>query len=206
MAYYPNISFDERMDEERLPSNRDACVSISVRETILFHPTRCSEKNCNSFLCQSNIQPLENDRTARVEFPVVNNTAGVHHLRSVSILVRCPDEHLTHDFLSCDSESICGVVDPVSHCTSRTDSRSDPASEVSSTGRSAVTTEMFECYNRERTVHYSLLCDFRHDCSDQSDETHCKHQVETDKFRYQTFCLLAVKIRTAEVSKSRITY
>lgn len=34
---------------------------------------------------------------------------------------------------------------------------------------------MFTCEDDVTTFDYTLVCDFRHDCRDQSDESFCKH-------------------------------
>jgi hypothetical protein len=48
--------------------------------------------------------------------------------------------------------------------------------------RSGVTVAQFACEDDSATVHYSLLCDFRRDCADGSDETFCAHGARCSGF------------------------
>ena len=40
--------------------------------------------------------------------------------------------------------------------------------------------EMFTCEHSTQKIHYTLVCDFRQDCSDASDENFCEHTVCSD--------------------------
>ena len=76
-------------------------------------------------------------------------------------LTKCPDDEVVHMFLSCFPHNVCGE-DDVSACNlHHTDG--------------ATTTPSFTCEDGVTQVSYTLLCDFRHDCPDFTDEIFCRH-------------------------------
>ena len=66
---------------------------------------------------------------------------------------RCPSGHYTHQFLACDVRARCWALD-YSSC----DLDSSPP---------------FACNNEFERVPYTLVCDHRADCNDNSDEDFC---------------------------------
>ena len=78
--------------------------------------------------------------------------------------VQCPSGHLTFDFLSCDAASHCGAQPRQKWCTFQT------AHTLSRDG-----VLLFVCDDQKTTVPYTLLCNFREDCKDGSDEGFCVH-------------------------------
>ena len=89
-------------------------------------------------------------------------------------MVVCPRGHVAHAFLSCDIKSHCGQ----STCFFTKDTRTWNVTEIKFTDwRSIEVVAMYSCSNSERQVSYSLLCDFRQDCDDNSDENFCHHPV-----------------------------
>ena len=81
-------------------------------------------------------------------------------------LTGCPTGHVTHLFLSCDPKSRCGRT-----CTIVTET--GDLTEVFPT--TSVT--MYSCSTDDTTIPYTLLCDFRLDCRDGSDESFCQHPL-----------------------------
>ena len=77
-------------------------------------------------------------------------------------MVICSAGHVTHTFLSCDPESRCGQ----STCFFS-----------KGTKNAADIVAMYSCTSGDIEVSYSLLCDFRQDCADNSDESFCYHPV-----------------------------
>ncbi|KAK7094889.1 hypothetical protein V1264_006377 [Littorina saxatilis] len=83
--------------------------------------------------------------------------------------VKCPGCHLTHTFLANDVTSKCWSTDDVInsvHCESR-----DPHRPCQTSVTRLL--ESYRCESWEQRVPYSLLCDRRDDCRDQSDEDFC---------------------------------
>ena len=77
-------------------------------------------------------------------------------------MIICPEGHATHVFLSCDPKSRCWQ----SVCFF-----------VKGTRHAASIVAMYSCTSGDIEVSYSLLCDFRQDCADNSDESFCYHPV-----------------------------
>ncbi|XP_070175951.1 uncharacterized protein [Littorina saxatilis] len=85
--------------------------------------------------------------------------------------VRCEDGHVTHNFLSCDTRSQCGEKSYPSQCS------------IESNGSDTNSVEMFPCDDQTMTIHYTLVCDFRQDCHDGSDESLCVHRQDCQAFQ-----------------------
>ena len=73
--------------------------------------------------------------------------------------VTCPLRHVTHQFLSCDLVSACWVQDERSAL---------PCGPLVNPAP-----PMFSCSSGTEHVPYSLVCDYRPDCRDHSDEDFC---------------------------------
>ncbi|PVD27183.1 hypothetical protein C0Q70_12337 [Pomacea canaliculata] len=86
------------------------------------------------------------------------------------LVVDCPSGHVTHLFLSCDPKTTCGAAGLPVYC--RTEEGLVKAVE----------TQMFPCDDNLDTLPYSLVCDFRKDCLDGSDENFCKHDSKCQEF------------------------
>ena len=85
-------------------------------------------------------------------------------------LVVCIEGHGTHAFLSCDRESRCGLATCYFIRQTRLISEAPSAAQ-----HSADAVAMYSCSSDDIVVSYSLLCDFRQDCADNSDESFCFH-------------------------------
>ena len=79
----------------------------------------------------------------------------------------CPDRHFTHAFLACDVKSACVVRSPPSSSSS-----SDDACSADDAPLTPLPPAL-ECANGVERVPYTLVCDHRPDCSDDSDEDFC---------------------------------
>ena len=90
--------------------------------------------------------------------------------RSNQSLVICPGRHVTHAFLSCDARSHCGQTACFFLNTTMRLIQVLHAAQ-----RSVNSVAMYTCTGDDTEVPYSLLCDFRQDCADNSDESFCHH-------------------------------
>jgi hypothetical protein len=125
----------------------------------------------------------------------------VKHLagRSVAvdlILAVCPKRHFTHAFLACDTHADCAQDSFILSCTLHhnnyllQENASDTTMKLRQTdvdrahgqpynspndNTQAVSVKMFAFERGFQTVHYSLVCDFKEDCPDSSDEAFCQH-------------------------------
>jgi hypothetical protein len=86
--------------------------------------------------------------------------------------------HFSHSFLSCDPKSYC-VSRHASQCAIPINGTQTPTWSQPS----RVFTPMFRCDLYGDVVPYTLVCDFRRDCSDGSDETRCQHREDGQGFR-----------------------
>ncbi|KAL8595478.1 hypothetical protein ACOMHN_024177 [Nucella lapillus] len=71
-------------------------------------------------------------------------------------LIECPLRHMTHAFLACDVSSTCFAKD-----------------HVTCTAELTPLPPMYQCACANERVPYSLVCDHRRDCQDNSDEAFC---------------------------------
>ena len=155
---------------------------------------------CNSFLCERQVKTTR-PASGPVEFTKLEthvNASQKYHL-----LVKCSENHLVRDFLRCDFQSNCGGNQFADHCVvvstktvrtsntvtqSKTNDEKHPRqaeqSEAAYSGYKAViSVGMFHCHQYGGTIPYTLVCDFRNDCADNSDEESCKHKQDKSSFR-----------------------
>ena len=136
----------------------------------------CEESELSTFICQYELPAVAGKSS--VTYPLALSTTANRTVGSkgsildlaVMELVQCPAGHVSHAFLACDPNSRCGTDKYVSQCALSRDS--------SSASRSDPAVLMFSCDDKAETLPYTLLCDFRKDCRDGSDETFCVHGAE----------------------------
>ena len=127
----------------------------------------CDQATNADFLCEYDSEkqpPSLLLRKRQLLFPVLRDPAESFRAATNVSVVACPQGHVTHDFLSCDPSSHCGREQYAARC--RTER-----------GGSMPT---FACENRIRTLPFTLVCDHRPDCMDNSDEEFCVHEECSD--------------------------
>ena len=132
------------------------------------------DNRCSRFICQV----MHNHTADNAEHAVISSLrANTSQTTAKNLgLVHCQGSHLIHDFLLCSSESRCGVDSVKSHCSiSVKDSRWFLKSEGNK-NEYVFNIVLFTCESKRATIPYTLVCDFRQDCSDETDENFCTHE------------------------------
>ena len=99
----------------------------------------------------------------------VNSKSPFTLQQSRQTLITCLGGHLTHAFLSCDRTTHC--VQAMCYFV---------RGERKTGMGIAHIVPMYSCTSHGTEVSYSLLCDFRQDCADNSDESFCIHPACTE--------------------------
>ena len=179
-------------------AKRPACARLAVGpSSVFFQPCDYGSSVASRYLCQipHRGKQLPVHRSAGSGFTVrgerfrsasrfssqrtlpdqvtVNATGLGQHTGKWNI-VTCPKGHVTHSFLSCDVSTSCWAERDITFSL-RPETWALPAPQ-SCPARLAVTSPppSFPCDVDKRRVPYSLVCDHRRDCLDDSDETFCK--------------------------------
>ena len=87
--------------------------------------------------------------------------------------VSCPSRHITHTYFACDMLSACWAGYDVAFGSSRKtwDIPSHDTCPISMTSLPP----SYACARLEQRIPYTLVCDHRQDCTDNSDEDFCFH-------------------------------
>ncbi|KAK7479438.1 hypothetical protein BaRGS_00029355, partial [Batillaria attramentaria] len=132
---------------------------IDILQGIKVDPVNCMYKKKAGIICESTEEQLHSaitgqGETIHLQAPVIGPNAG-----GVDLIV-CPKNHSTHTFLACDVHSYCWLDDDGNCVTSMT-----------------LLPPSFQCAQQIERVPYSLVCDYREDCGDGSDEDVCVFQA-----------------------------
>ena len=152
----------------------------------------CSFPLCNALLCQKKVTQKKSAMDP-VDFPKLNNSFQSLAQRHLTF-VKCLANHVVHDFLSCDAESYCGgdpfptrcdflIVSAAANQDMLFHTERNGSKRQDSYPKDKMFVEMYKCLEYEGTIPYTLVCDFRKDCSDNSDEKYCKHNEDVTKYR-----------------------
>ena len=158
VAYYVKLP-QERSSVQTFPT----CAAFTAGQRPAVETCACDFPLTDQFLCEFHPEAPEMSLTTSngAAVQLADLPRGTHRWSGKFDVVLCSEGggHVVHDFLSCDPDSACGVARYPETCTTR------QGGEV----------ELFECDDGLRTVPFTLLCDFLHDCLDGSDETFCRH-------------------------------
>ena len=124
-----------------------------------------------NILCDKRVPTKPLSHTAVVYIPASRQLSNFS--RKLQIAFVCTNDQVTHSFLSCDPKSGCGQ----SVCTfTNMSTHSSPV--LSTTTEVPVhAVAMYKCTSDDLIISYTLVCDFRNDCVDKSDESFCQHPL-----------------------------
>jgi hypothetical protein len=113
-----------------------------------------------------NDQPDQRDEVqttkdkAQIHWPPLLRTTRISWNKD--LYIACPSGHYTHTFMAVDGASDCCAPGHMNHIACVFPSTSLPPA--------------FQCRTRGESVPFSLVCDSKADCSDDSDENFCVFQ------------------------------
>ncbi|KAL8559361.1 hypothetical protein ACOMHN_045081 [Nucella lapillus] len=150
--------------------NFEMCGVLEYRQKFSVKFELCKRDLYTNFICQILVQQAP---VTSVDFPVITFPLSVVN-RTQHWLLTCPDGHVTHAFLYCESQSRCQHDKKlVEECKVPVDEGGDDDYFVVS---------MFMCDDGAKTTSYTVVCDYREDCNDGSDETFCVHNTSCAGF------------------------
>ena len=145
-----------------------ACAAFPAGDVNYMKLGECSVASEAHYLCElDKIQPRTQQLYAQER---AIKLATVSPEISITFsTVRCPAGHITHSFLACDVQSSCWATqyDSADGFWTVPSFTACPAPLTSLPPSSA-------CASGHERVPYTLVCDFRADCFDGSDESFCE--------------------------------
>ena len=133
----------------------------------------CHDTQSNNFLCEKDWIPERTDEKSngvserrKIKFSEPNMSPNQNFTKTV-----CLSGHWTRDFLACDTKSAC-----LQNEHFMLDSECGVKSNLNSLCQSSLST-LFQCRTGVGRVSYSLVCDHRQDCLDNSDEDFCVYPL-----------------------------
>ena len=166
-----NVTADHFYGDDFSNYNLSVVVEGLLLKSNSFHNRKRFQ--CSRLICQ-----LEYHKKFAVEHTSTDRlTATVSKIEVKKLgLVQCPANHLVPDFLLCYADSHCGSELFKSHCSVPVKESRWSLTSGAMRNLSAVSIALFACEDKRATLPYTLVCDFVHDCSDQSDENFCVYR------------------------------
>ncbi|KAL8570215.1 hypothetical protein ACOMHN_029915 [Nucella lapillus] len=136
-------------------------IPSGEKATFAFRTYDCTEQTMSEIMCSMEV--LSTYTSARRPSLAMLFSPPIPH----NHLTTCPGKHVTHDFLACDVKSNCF----------------DSGFRFDEICRAPMTPlpPLFTCTNEMEQVSYTLVCDFRPNCQDSSDEDFCVFPKCTSK-------------------------
>ena len=126
-------------------------------------------KATNVFLCEKYV--VENLPESEINYLFADrNLSSIRH--EEQMLSECSNGQITQSFLSCDPKSGCG--ESLCIFSNRT-TQILPARVVPTGDMTDLIVSVYTCKLDKTEIPYTLVCDFRNDCADKSDESFCQH-------------------------------
>ncbi|XP_070173749.1 G-protein coupled receptor GRL101-like [Littorina saxatilis] len=129
-------------------------ILATGRDGNVWYYGNCAKKRLGA-LCE--VDPTDSELQPSWKRPPAVVLPNVSHSHFGETFYHCPGLHFTHTFLACDLKSACAVESYNDVCSADLTSR--PVD--------------FECRSGFEKIPYTLVCDHRSDCSDDSDEDFC---------------------------------
>lgn len=135
------------------------CAYYDPSISRLFLAVDCEYKGLFNFVCEHEVSTPPSMEQVLFPPPILSldSFSSPHNVMTIT----CPEGHVTQNFLSCDVASRCGATSYRKTC------------KVPGAG----TVAMFTCSSAGETIPYTLVCDYRPDCLDESDEDFCVYDI-----------------------------
>ena len=155
------------------------CGKLFARGKDVITMRPCDKLGRGRILCQPRTadngrerQHRANKRQRRHRRPLIQRNVS-SFLAQQSSFVPCPKSHVTHGFLACDLLSACWFTGNI--VLASTKEGKDIPSAASCPASMTSLPPSFLCAAGGLGVPYTLVCDHRADCQDNSDESFCHY-------------------------------
>ena len=143
------------------------CFTTSIIYFLRLSPCSETEATVCEVVVRNN--DIRNDRLEAITLPGVSLALE----KQKEGIARCRNGQFTHNFLTNDLNNVCReeIASPCSssHCALENTTR------FHGTNKRMASFDMFTCEDDDTRLSYTLVCDFRQDCQDDSDESFCLH-------------------------------